>query len=322
MKGILHSLFAVALTVLCADVLRADIFVRDAGGNVIYQYSNGVMYEGHARNNKKIFRYDSKNAAIVRMNGKVVATWKKDNALYDRSGRKWYVMEGKKVRRGLKVVAFVDGRKVFRGNGPGGKLTLYADSPLPLPVAVYLFHVATADKSGKAADDAPSKLQVDFSKVPYGYYLGPKGQGPVVLALRGNTIYYDEAMTKVAYTRRGLCFYKAGNSGMPDFCMDKNGALYKGSERTPENMVMHLEWFNCYASGKSGKDAIGTLQYVGENILTEGYTAPSNKPDFTGKRVLLSSTLPNNKVDMALRIFIVYLTQLDPEFKTYLQTVK
>ena len=79
---------------------------------------------------------------------------------------------------------------------------------------------------------------------------------------------------------------------------------------------------NCYAEGKTGTDAIGTLQYVGENILTEGYTAPSNRPDFTGKRVLLSSTLPNNKVDMVLRIFIVYLTQLDPEFRAYLNSVK
>ena len=319
MKKIFYSLFAVALTVLCADVLHADIFVRDAGGNIIYQYSNNVMYEGHARNNKKLFRYFPNRNTIERLNGKVIATWKSDNALY-KDGRKWYVMEGKKVRRGLKVVAFVDGRKVFRGNGPGGKLILYADSPLPLPVAVYLFHVATADASGKAADDAPSKLQVDFSKIPYGYYLGPKGQGPVVLALRGNTIYYDEAMTKVAYTRRGLCFYKAGNSGMPDFCMDKNGALYKGSERTPANMVMHLEWFNCFGPGKSGTDAIGTLQYVGENILTEGYTQPSQHPDFTGKRVLLSSTLPNDKVDMAIRIFLVYLTQLDPGFKEYLES--
>ena len=168
----------------------------------------------------------------------------------------------------------------------------------------------------------PAETKVDWATVPYGYYLGPKGQGPIVLALRGNTIYYDEAMKVVAYNRRGLCFYKAGNSGMPDFCMDKNGALYKGSERTPEKMVMHLEWFNCYGPGKSGKDAVGTLQYRGENILTEGYTAPSNRPDFTGKRVLISSTLPNNRVDMALRIFIVYLTQLDPEFRARLDTGK
>ena len=319
MKRFFCSLFAAALTLLCADVY-ADIFVRDAGGNIIYQYSNNVMYEGHARNNKKLFRYEPKRGTIERLNGKVIATWKKDNALY-KDGRKWYVMEGKKVRRGLKVVAFVDGRKVFRGNGPGGKLTLYADSPLELPVAIYLFHVATSADKG-AADDAPSKLQVDFSKVPYGYFLGPKGKSPIVMALRGNTIYYDEAMTRVAYTRRGLCFYKAGNTGLPDFCMDNKGTLYRGSERTPENEVMHLEWFNCYAPGKSGKDAIGTLQYVGENILTEGYTAPSNKPDFTGKRILISSTLPNNRVDMALRIFIVYLTQLDPEFRAHLQTVK
>ena len=316
MKRFFCSLFAAALTLLCVDAY-ADIFVRDAGGNIIYQYSNNVMYEGHARNNKKLFRYEPKRGTIERLNGKVIATWKKDNALY-KDGRKWYVMEGKKVRRGLKVVAFVDGRKVFRGNGPGGKLTLYADAPLPLPVAVYLFHVAT----GAPDKEAPSKMQVDFSKVPYGYYLGAKGEGPIVLSLRGNTIYYGGDLKQVAYTRRGLCFYKAGNSGLPDFCMDNQGALYKGSERTPENLVMRLDWFNCYAPGKSGKDAIGTLQYVGENILTEGYTAPSNKPDFTGKRILVSSTLPNNRVDMALRIFIVYLTQLDPEFKKYLQTVK
>ena len=319
MKKKLSVLFLFVLTVLCADVLRADIFVRDAGGNIIYQFSNGVMYAGHARNNKKIFRYQPQRGAIERMNGKVIATWK-GGALY-KGGRKWYVMEGKKVRKGLKVVAFVDGRKVFRGNGPGGKLTLYADSPLPLPVAVYLFHVATSADGGKS-DDAPSKMQVDFSKVPYGYYLGPKGQGPIVLSLRGNTIYYGGDLKTVAYTRRGLCFYKAGNSGMPDFCMDNKGALYRGSERTPANQVMRLEWFNCYAPGKSGNDAIGTLQYVGENILTEGYTAPSQRPDFTGKRILLSSTLPNNKVDMAIRIFLVYLTQLDPEFRAYLASLK
>ena len=209
MKRFFYSLFAAALTLLCADVY-ADIFVRDAGGNIIYQYSNNVMYEGHARNNKKLFRYYPDRGTIERLNGKVIATWKKDNALY-KDGRKWYVMEGKKVRRGLKVVAFVDGRKVFRGNGPGGKLTLYADSPLPLPVAVYLFHVAT----GAPEKEAPSKMQVDFSKVPYGYYLGPKGQGPVVLALRGNTIYYGGDMKQVAYTRRGLCFYMALSSGRP-----------------------------------------------------------------------------------------------------------
>ena len=83
---------------------------------------------------------------------------------------------------------------------------------------------------------------------------------------------------------------------------------------------MRLDWFNCYAPGKSGADAIGTLQYVGENILTEGYTKPSQHPDFTGKRVLLSSTLPNDKVDMAIRIFLVYLTQLDPDFREYLES--
>lgn len=313
MKKFFCALFVTALTVMCSSSLRADIFVRDAGGNIIYQYSNDVMYEGHARNNKKLFRYFPNRNTIERLNGKVIATWKSDNALY-KDGRKWYFMEGKKVRRGHNVVAYVDGRKVFRGNGPGGKLTLYADSPLPLPVAVYLFHVAT----GAPEEEAPSKLQVDFSKIPYGYYLGPKGEGPVVLALRGNTIYYGSDMKRVAYTRRGLCFYKAGNTGLPDFCMDNKGALYKGSERTPANLVMHLEWFNCYAAGKSGQDAIGTLQYVGENILTEGYTKPSQRPDFTGKRVLLSSTLPNNKVDMALRIFLVYLTQLDPEFRASL----
>ena len=61
---------------------------------------------------------------------------------------------------------------------------------------------------------------------------------------------------------------------------------------------------------------------MGQNILTEGYTKPSQRPDFTGKRVLLSSTLPNDKVDMALRIFLVYLTQLDPEFKARIEKLK
>ena len=36
------------------------------------------------------------------------------------------------------------------------------------------------------------------------------------------------------------------------------------------------------------------------------------------KRVLLSSTLPNNEVNMALRIFLIHLTQLDSDFKAYL----
>ena len=86
--------------------------------------------------------------------------------------------------------------------------------------------------------------------------------------------------------------------------------------------MLSLNWFNCYAAGKSGEDAIGTLQYVGENILTEGFTQPSQRPDFTGKAILLSSTLPNNRVDLALRIFLVYLTQLDPDFKAYVASQK
>ena len=325
-----NKLFALAAIVLAASslTLHADIHVRDAGANVIYQYSNGVMYQGTAGKGKKIFKYDARQDVIMLMSNKTAAKWnEKEKVLYNGKNRPMYALDGVKIRvrnNGGKVVGYLEGRKIYKGSGPDRKLILYPDSPLPNAVALYLFHVATADSSGsgKAADGGEDKLQVDFSKVPYGYYLGAKGEGPIVLSLRGNTIYYGEDLKTVAYNRRGLCFYKAGNSGLPDFCMDNQGALYKGSERTPENRVMRLEWFNCYAEGKSGNDAIGTLQYVGENILTEGYTKPSQRPDFTGKRVLLSSTLPNNKVDMALRIFLVYLTQLDPEFKAYLQSRK
>lgn len=287
-----------------AGVLHADIHVRDTKANVIYQYSNGVMYEGRAANGKKLFKYDSSRAEIWSLNGKRLAFWKaSENALYPgNGGRPMYIYADKGGHPGSKgatAVIYIDGRKIYQGNGPGGKLILYPDEPLPIPVALYLAHSITGGKA-----PAPSKLKVDFSTIPYGYYLGPKGTGKIVLALRGNRIYYDEDMKKVAYLFKQMKFYKDGDvSGEPAFCIAKNGNLYRGGTEKPENMVMRLEWFNCYAPGKSGTDAIGTLQYVGENILTEGYTKPSSRPDFTGKQVLLSPTLPNNKVDLAMRIF-------------------
>ena len=103
---------------------------------------------------------------------------------------------------------------------------------------------------------------------------------------------------------------------VPAFCFDNKGNLYKGDKAVPDQLAMSLNWFNCYAPGKSGRDAIGTLQYRGINLLTEGFTQPSPKPDFTGKRILLSSTLPNDRVPMVMRIFLIYLTQLDPDFRT------
>jgi hypothetical protein len=324
MKNKLFVLTALVLG-MSSLTLYADIHVRDAGANVIYQYSNGLMYQGVASKGNRIFKYDDRQDIIMDMSNKTAAKWnEKDKVLSNGRNRPMYALDGDKIRmrnNGGKVVGYIDGRKIYQGSGPNRKLILYPDSPLPNAVALYLFHVATADPNAKA-DDNEDRLQVDFSKVPYGYYLGAKGEGPIVLSLRGDTIYYGEDLKTVAYNRKGLCFYKDGNTGAPDFCLDKNGALYKGSERTPQNRVMHLEWFNCYAEGKTGTDAIGTLQYVGENILTEGYTQPSQRPDFTGKRILLSSTLPNNRVALELRIFLVYLTQLDPEFKAYLDSRK
>ena len=312
----LHRICALAaLTVAFAGTLRADTMVRDAKGNIIYQFSNGVMFKGHARDNKKVFKYDAGRGEIWSVKGansKRLAFWKaSENALYPgNGGRPMYIFANKGGHPGSKgatAVIFIDGRKIYQGNGPGCPLILYPDAPLPTPVALYLAHTITGGKP-----PAPSKLKVDFASIPYGYYLGPKGEGQIVLSLRGNQIFFnDTAKGEPAYTFKGLKIYQGSDtSAAPAFTMGKNGFLYRGAEQTSANLVMSLDWFNCYAPGKSGTDAIGTLQYVGENILTEGYTKPSQKPDFTGKRVLLSSTLPNNKVPMEMRIFLVYLTQL------------
>ena len=80
-----------------AAPLHADIFIRDSRANVIYQYSNGVMYEGRAGNGKKIFKYDGKNGYILNLSGKQLAIWKvSENALYlPRTGRPLYVFADK-----------------------------------------------------------------------------------------------------------------------------------------------------------------------------------------------------------------------------------
>ena len=305
-----------------AGTLHADIMVRDAKANIIYQYSNGVMFQGHARNNKKLFKYDSNRKEIWDFNGKRVAFWKtSENALYPgNGGRPMYIFADKGGHPGSKgatAVIFIDGRKIYHGNGPGCKLILYPDSPLPTPVALYLAHTITGGKPPK--QPAGGKVKIDFATVPYGYYLGKKGEGKILLSLRGNKIFFnDKAMGMPAYTFKGQKIYRGPDTkAEPAFCMAKNGNLYKGNTASPDNLVMALNWFNCYAPGKSGTDAIGTLQYTGENILTEGYTKPSPRPDFTGKRILLSSTLPNNRVPLGMRIFLIYLTQLDPDFKAY-----
>ena len=310
------------LTGCFAAALHADTMIRDAKGQIIYQYSNGVMFKGHARDNQKVFKYDAGRNEIWSLEGKRLAFWKSsENALYPgNGGRPMYIFAdkgGHPGSKGAKAVIFIDGRKIYHGHGPACPLILYPDSPLPTPVALYLAHTITGGKPPAA--DAAGKLQIDFNTVPYGYYLGPKGEGKILLSLRGDKIFFnDKALGMPAYTFRGLKIYRGPDTkAEPAFTMADNGSIYRGSAKTPENLVMALNWFNCYAPGKSGTEAIGTVQYVGENILTEGYTKPSQRPDFTGKRVLLSSTLPNNRVPLTMRIFLVYLTQLDPEFKAY-----
>lgn len=322
-----YSLAALIAAVCWCGTVCADTLVRDRKGNIIYQYSNGVMYKGHARDNRKIFKFDAGRGEIWSLDGKKLAFWKaSESALYPGpGGRPMYVYAdkgGHPGSKGAKAVIYIDGRKIYQGHGPGCPLILYPDAPLPTPVALYLAHTVTG---GKAPE--PGKLKVDFANIPYGYYLGPKGTGPLVLSLRGNMIYYGGDLKKIAYLakpgKNGVGFYRDGNmADEPTFFMANNGWLYRGGKMDQAHLVMKLDWFNCYAPGKSGQDAIGTVQYVGENILTEGYTKPSQKPDFTGKRILLSSTLPNNKVPLGTRIFLVYLTQLDPDFRQYLQSVK
>ena len=316
-----------AATLLIAGVfsatLHADTMVRDAKANIIYQYSNGVMFEGRAGQNKKLFKYDANRGEIWSLKGKRLAFWKaSENALYPgNGGRPMYIYAdkgGHPGSKGAKAVIYIDGRKIYHGHGPGCKLILYPDSPLPTPVALYLAHTITGGKP--PAQSAGGKVKIDFATVPYGYYLGPKGQGKILLSLRGKRIFFnDTAKGMPAYTIVGLNVYRGPDTkAEPAFTFADNGSLYHGATTAdPAKLAMRLDWFNCYAPGKSGTDAIGTVQYVGENILTEGYTKPSQKPDFTGKRILLSSTLPNNRVPLIMRIFLVYLTQLDPEFKAY-----
>ena len=309
----------------CAVPLRADILVRSAKGDIIYQYSNGVMYKGHARDNKKMFKFERNE--IRNMQGKRLALWKNnENALYDGGGgRVMYVYAdrgGHPGSKGAKAVIYIDGRKIYQGHGAGAgcPLILYPDQPLPTPVALYLAHTVTGGKP-----PAPTGLKVDFSKIPYGYYLGPKGEGKILLSLRGNKIYFnDKASGTAAYTfqQKGLKFYRGDSTeGEPAFSMANNGTLYKGGRIAPDKLAMNMIWLNCYAPGKSGTDSFCTVLPAGNNILTAGYIDPK-KPSTAGKKVLLSSTLPNNRVPLAMRIFLAYLTQLDPEFKAFCQSQK
>ena len=323
MKRFLFGFTLAALLGAFTSSLMADILIRDSKGNLIYQYSNGIMYQGRAANNKRIFRFERDE--IRDMQGKRLALWKgRESALYDAGGgRIMYVYADKGGHPGSKgatAIIFIDGRKIHHGNGPAGKLILYPDTPLPTPVALYLAHLVTGGKA-----PAPSGLKVDFSKVPYGYYLGPKGTGKIVLSLRGNKIYFnDKASGTAAYTfqPRGLKFYRGDNTdGEPAFCMANNGTLYRGGKIAPDKLVMQLVWLNCYVPGKSGTDSFCTVLPAGNDILTEGYVNP-RKPSVAGKKVLLSSTLPNNRVPLAMRIFLAYLTQLDPEFKAFAAALK
>ena len=319
MNGHRIGLAAALVLGLIAGIVHADIFVRDGKGQVLFQFSNGVMYQGPASQNKRVFRYDG-SGEIWDLNGKKLAFWKdSENALYPGpGGRPMYVYADKGAHPGSKgaiALFFIDGRKIYHGNGPGGKLILYPDSPLPTPVAIYLAHMVTGGKPAPR-----SGLKVDWAQVPYGYYLGPKGEGKILLSLRGNKIYFnDQAKGTAAYTVvNGMKFYRGDStSGEPAFSMTNKGALFKGGTPNPENEVMHIEWFNCFAPGKTGKDAFGTAHPGGNILLTEGYVQPSQKPDLSGRRVLLSSTLPNNRVLLSVRLFLIYLTQLDPDFKAY-----
>ena len=72
---------------------------------------------------------------------------------------------------------------------------------------------------------------------------------------------------------------------------------------------------------KMGAPQSGHVSTGGNDVLTAGYIDPK-KPSVAGKKVLLSSTLPNNRVPLAMRIFLAYLTQLDPEFKAFCQSLK
>ncbi|MBO4649421.1 MAG: hypothetical protein J5806_14830 [Lentisphaeria bacterium] len=278
------------------------------------------MYQGLVRQNKKIFRYDGGRGEIWDMNGKKLAFWKaSEDALYPGPGgvpMYIYADKGAHPRsKGAMALFFIDGRKIYHGNGPAGNLILYPDSPLPTPVAIYLAHVVTGGKP------APKPgMKVDWAQVPYGYYLGPKGQGKILLSLRGNRIFFnDQAKGTPAYTVvGGFKFYRGENTtGEPAFCMTNNGALFKGGTPSRENEVMHIEWFNCYAPGKTGPDAFGTAHPAGDTLLTEGYVQKSPRPNLAGRRILLSSTLPNNRVMFSVRLFLIYLTQLDPDFKAY-----
>ena len=301
--------------------LQADIMVRNAKGDIIYQYSNGIMYRGPARNNRKIFRFERNE--IRNLQGKRLALWNNvKNILYDcGSERVMYVYAdngGHPRSKDAKAAIFIDGCKIYQGHGPECPLILYPDAPLPIPVALYLAHTVIGGKLPRAG-----KPKVDFPKITYGYYLGPKGTGKIVLAVRGNNIYFGEKTENPVYVFKKRKFYRNGDFTKPAaFCMDRQASVYRGDKVDPRNKLMYINRSNCYAAGKSGTDAIGTLRYVGENILTGGYTKPSPRPSFAGKPILVSSTLPNNEVNMALRVFIVYLTQLDPEFKDFCQSLK
>ena len=323
MKRNFAGLVLLLLAGVFTGTLQADIFVRGPKGAVLYQYSNGIMYQGPARDTKRLFRFERDE--IRNMQGKRLALWKvQESALYDGGGgRVMYVYAdkgGHPGSKGARAVIFIDGRKIYHGNGPGGTLILYPDSPLPVPVALYLAHTVTGGKPPKAG-----KVNINFATVPYGYYLGPKGTGKILLSLRGNKIYFnDKASGKAAYTfqPKGIRFYRGDSTeGEPAFTMANNGTLYKGGKIAPDKLAMNLVWLNCYEPGKTGTDSFCTVLPGGNDILTAGYIDP-RKPSTAGKKVLLSSTLPNNRVPLAMRIFLAYLTQLDPEFKAHCQSQK
>ena len=205
MKRNFAGLVLLLLAGVFTGTLQADIFVRGPKGAVLYQYSNGIMYQGPARDNKRLFRFERDE--IRNMQGKRLALWKvQESALYDGGGgRVMYVYAdkgGHPGSKGARAVIFIDGRKIYHGNGPGGTLILYPDSPLPVPVALYLAHTVTGGKPPKAG-----KVNINFATVPYGYYLGPKGTGKIVLALRGNNIYFGEKTENPVYVFRNLKFF-------------------------------------------------------------------------------------------------------------------
>ena len=292
--------------------LWADIMVRNAQATILYQYSNGTMYEGPASKGKVIFRYDPRTTQIrTRDNRTVLATWK-GNALFPKAltgGQPLYVLAGTKIHAkttGTPPVGYIEGRKIYKGTGGNRKLILYPDSMLPEPVALYIFHVAAAA--------APKT---------YEFYLGAPKTGKVAFSVRSGKVYLGTELKNPVYTYREQKFYKGDEYKQPAFVMDAAFNLYRGARPDPDQLAMSMKQFNCYAPGKSGADAIGRFLFTGPVLLTEGFTPPAEKPDLAVKRALLSATpAPDSKLPLEVRLFLVYLTQLDPEFRQALDARK